>query len=187
MKNVILCAVLCTSMYAMQSCGNNSNTGKDSVDSAKTANKDKGTVDKDVSDFVATAASGGMMEVQLGQYASQNAVNPRVKAFGDMMVKDHTKANEELKSLAAAQNITVPADVADDEKKHMQDLMQKKGKDFDKAYMSMMVDDHKTDIGEFQKAGDNLKDSTIKSFAARTLPVLQGHLDSANAINSAVK
>ncbi|RFM27873.1 DUF4142 domain-containing protein [Deminuibacter soli] len=187
MKRLILCTVVLAAMYALQSCGNNNTAKTDSTDSAKTMNEAKGTADKDVSDFTAKAASGGLMEVQLGQYAAQNAVSPRVKAFGNMMVQDHTKANDELKSLAAAQNITLPGDLSDEQKKHVNELMQKKGKDFDKAYMDMMVDDHKEDIAEFQKAGDNLKDTTIKSFAQRTLPVLNVHLDSANAIHSAMK
>lgn len=187
MKKILLGTALSAMLYVLQACGNGSNTNKDSVDSAKTMNEAKGTVNKDVSDFVAKAASGGLMEVQLGQYASQNASNDRVKAFGNMMVQDHTKANNELKSLASANNISVPADLSEEQKKHMDDLMKKKGKDFDKAYMSMMVDDHKEDIAAFQKAADNLGDTTIKSFAQRTLPVLQVHLDSANAINGSLK
>lgn len=172
----------------LQSCGSGNNQDKkDSVDSAKTVNDQKGTVDKDVSDFVAKAASGGMMEVQLGQYASQNAVMPRVKSFGAMMVTDHTKANEELKTLAAAHSIAIPTDVAEEHKKHMDDLMQKKGKDFDQAYVDMMIDDHKKDISEFQKAASSLSDTTIRGFAQRTLPVLQKHLDSINAIKGGMK
>ena len=58
----------------------------------------------------------------------------------------------------------------------------KKGKDFDKAYVNMMVDDHKKDIAEFRKCADNCSDSTIKNFAATTLPVLEKHLDSIQAI-----
>ncbi len=46
----------------------------------------------------------------------------------------------------------------------------------------MMVDDHKKDIAEFRKCADNCSDSTIKNFAANTLPVLEKHLDSIQAI-----
>jgi putative membrane protein len=61
-------------------------------------------------------------------------------------------------------------------------MKMKKGKDFDKEYVSMMLDDHKKVIADFRKCADNCSDSTIKSFAANTLPVLEKHLDSIQAI-----
>ena len=61
-------------------------------------------------------------------------------------------------------------------------MKMKKGKDFDKDYVSMMVDDHKKDIAEFKKCSENCSDSTIKAFATNTLPVLEKHLDSIQAI-----
>ncbi len=61
-------------------------------------------------------------------------------------------------------------------------MKMKKGKAFDKAYVDMMLDDHKKDIAEFRKCADNCSDSTIKSFASTTLPVLEKHLDSIQAI-----
>ena len=179
-----------------QACNTGSN---DSVDNAKAANesKDSGNmakkdtamavstmpVDKDAAAFAVEAANGGMMEVELGKYAQQNAMSQRVKDFGAMMVKDHSKANEALTNIAAAKNITLPAMVGDKAKKHMDDMMKMKGKDFDKAYMSMMLDDHKDDTKAFDKAAKECKDAEIKSFAATTLPVLMVHLDSAKAIS----
>lgn len=186
-----------------QAC-NNANNNKDSVDSAKQANREKDTngimnnndslstassgtpstmpVDKDVSDFAVKAAAGGMMEVQLGQIAQQKATNQRVKDFGAMMVKDHSAANDELKKLASSKNITLPTSVSNEQQKDIDDLNKKTGADFDKAYMKMMVNDHEKDIKDFEKAGNNLKDADVKSFAMKTLPTLQKHLDSAKAI-----
>jgi len=136
--------------------------------------------------FVMKAAKGGMMEVELGNYAQQNAASQRVKDFGGMMVRDHSQANDELKSIVANKSVTLPAAVTGDEKKHMDMLMKKTGKDFDKAYMSMMVEDHKKDINEFEKATKNVMDPDVKAWASKTLPVLRTHLDSAQAVNKAV-
>jgi putative membrane protein len=133
--------------------------------------------------FMTTAASGGMMEVQLGQLAQEQAQNQRVKDFGEMMVRDHGKANDELKSLASSKNITLSDSLMPDHKRHVADLQKRKGAAFDKAYMSMMVQDHQKDIQEFEKASNNLSDGEVKAFATRTLPVLRAHLDSATAIN----
>jgi putative membrane protein len=118
----------------------------------------------------------------MGRLAQENASSPRVKAFGQMMVTDHSKANDQLKSLAASKNITLPDSVSDEQKKHMDELRKKTGDDFDKAYIDMMVDDHKEDVDMFEKASNNLKDADLKSFAATTLPTLRTHLDSAQII-----
>src|ERR1700712_3681540 len=61
--------------------------------------------------FVKEAAIGGMAEVELGQLASTKATNEKVKAFGQRMVADHGKANDELKALASSKNMTVPTSV----------------------------------------------------------------------------
>lgn len=135
--------------------------------------------------FVKEAGSGGLMEVELGQYAEQHAFNPRVKKFGSMMVKDHSKANEELKAIADRKNITISLD-----EKHsdmIRDLQQKTGADFDKDYMKMMVDDHQKDVDKFKKQADDGKDPDVKAFASKTLPVLQMHLDSAKNVRDVLK
>jgi putative membrane protein len=143
-----------------------------------------GPVGKDVADFTMKAATGGMMEVQLGQIAQTKAMDPRVKAFGSMMVQDHSAANDELKRLADAKHINLPGTLSADEQDKIDDLNKKTGKDFDKAYMHMMLDDHKKDIREFEKAGNDLTDPDLKNFAMKTLPALQKHLDSAKAITN---
>ena len=84
-----------------------------------------------------------------------------------MMVKDHTKAADELKSLAAQKNITLPSAVSDETRKHIDDLSKKTGKDFDKDYMDMMVSDHKNVIDNFEDMAKNSKDSGFKNFAIR--------------------
>jgi putative membrane protein len=135
-------------------------------------------------DFVTKAASGGMLEVQLGQLAQQKAKSQRVKDFGSMMVTDHSKANDELKSLAASNNVSIPSALLPPHQKHYDMMSKMTGADFDKHYMDMMVDDHKEDIGEFQKEANSSSNDVFKSFAATTLPTLQKHLDSAQAIHN---
>lgn len=133
--------------------------------------------------FMMKAASGGMMEVQLGQIAQDQAQDQRVKDFGSMMVRDHGKANDELKSLASSKSVTLSDSLMSDHKKHIDDLKKRKGSAFDKAYMSMMVSDHQKDVQDFEKASNNLSDGEVKGFATRTLPVLRAHLDSAQSIS----
>lgn len=139
-------------------------------------------VDEDTRDFAKEAATGGMMEVSLGNIAMKNAASQSVKDFGKMMVDDHTKLNDNLKDLASKKNITLPGAVTEDQQKDIDKLGKKTGKDFDKDYVSMMIDDHKKDINAFKKAGDKLSDPDFKTFIINSLPTLQKHLDSVQNI-----
>jgi len=182
MKTVLISLAVATGLGLCACGGGNSEKHEDTVDSAKEVNKVVKPVQADASNFAVEAANGGMMEVLLGKVAQENASSPRVKAFGEMMVKDHTEAGDKLKNIASSLNITLPDSLSDDSRKEIDKLKKKKGKDFDKAYVSMMVDDHKKDIAEFRKCADNCSDSSIKSFASDALPVLEKHLDSIQAI-----
>ena len=142
--------------------------------------------DLDVDDeFIREAASGGMLEVELGRYAQQNALNPRVKQYGAMMVRDHSKANEELRGIASGKNVTI-SDMDDSHRRKMTDLKEKSGAEFDEAYMKEMVDDHEKDVDKFKKQAEDGKDRDVKAFAAKTLPVLLMHQDSAKSIRDAI-
>jgi putative membrane protein len=197
MKKVSFAAAVCLAIFSFQSCGD-AGSG-DAVESANESNEVKqdsaektsgeatAPVSEEDSKFAVMAASGGMMEVQLGELAQQKAASQRVKDFGAMMVRDHTKANDELKNLAGMKNITVPPAPGEDHMDQITNLSKKSGREFDREYMKMMVDDHQEDIDEFEKCSNNSKDADLKAFAAKTLPVLRTHLDSAKAINDALK
>jgi putative membrane protein len=134
--------------------------------------------------FAMKAAQGGMAEVQLGQLAAQKASNPDVKAFGQQMVDDHSKANDELKSVAAKENMTLPSTLDAKDQALMTKLQGMSGADFDRTYVKAMVKDHQEDVKEFQKEADKGKDPQIKNFASQTLPVLQQHLSKIQSIQS---
>ena len=117
----------------------------------------------------------------------QKAGNQKVKDFGTMMVNDHSKANDEMKALAKSKGITLPDSLDSKEQKVKNDLSAKSGADFDKAYVSNMIDDHKEDIKEFEDATKNLKDPDLKAFAAKALPTLKMHLDAIQKIHDGMK
>ncbi|HWK03221.1 MAG TPA: DUF4142 domain-containing protein [Puia sp.] len=145
------------------------------------------SVSKDDAKFVVDAAAGGMEEVALGQLAQQKALSPDVKSFGAMMERDHSKGGDRLKAIAKEKNVTLPATLSPDMQKMADNLQKKSGKDFDKAYISMMIDDHKNDIREFEKEAKNGADADIRAFADSTLHMLHIHLDSAKVCNKRLK
>jgi len=198
-KHLSFISMLCLVGF-LSACNNSSS--KDAVDKADSANEKKAdvdtskantpttttmSVDKDCADFMVKVADGSMTEVELGKAATGKATNQRVKNFAQMMVDDHSKANEELKSLAGQKNVTLPATISSDHQKDVDDLNKKSGKDYDKSFMKMMVSDHQKVIDAFEKASKDAKDADVKSWVDKTLPRLRMHLDSAKAINNSLK
>jgi putative membrane protein len=125
--------------------------------------------------FMKKAAKGGMMEVVMGQMAEQKAQSDDVKTFGKRMVTDHSKANDELKSIASKKGVQLPS------KEHS-------GKwTSDKAYMDMMVKDHEKDLAEFKEEAASGSDSDVKKFADDTAKMVQEHLDLAKETQGKLK
>ncbi|WP_234736822.1 DUF4142 domain-containing protein [Tellurirhabdus bombi] len=185
MKKIPLFLMLAFGCWTFQAC-NNTAKKEDSAEVAEDANEDKAGVDDDDSEFAITAASGGMMEVELGRMAQEKGQSQQVKDFGAMMVQDHSKANDELKALAAAKNITLPGTLSDKHQKHVDDLSKLSGAEFDKEYVKLMVNDHKEDIDEFEEAAKEDQDADLKAFAAKTLPTLKAHHAKIKAIQDAM-
>jgi len=137
---------------------------------------------KDSAGFAADAAQGGMTEVELGKLAIQRGVDPTVKEFGQRMIADHSRGNNELKAVAAKKNIELPSDLSSTQKSTIDRLSKLSGTEFDKEYMSDMVKDHEEDVEEFQTQANKGTDAEIKAFAGKALQTLQSHLQMAREV-----
>jgi putative membrane protein len=138
-------------------------------------------------DFWNKAAEGGMAEVELSKLAQTKSQNADVKKFAQMMITDHTKANTELKALAAKKNVTLPTALSSSHKSTLDKLGTLSGADFDKAYVDAMVSDHNDAVSLFQTEGDGGTDPDLKAFAAKTLPTLKSHQTAIKDIKSKMK
>jgi putative membrane protein len=136
----------------------------------------------DDTEFMKEAASGGSMEVALGEYAAANADSSDVKEFGRRMVQDHGKAGKELQQIATIKGIALPAAMSEDHSEQAHELMQLRGAAFDKAYMRAMVSDHEKDVSEFEAQAKSGK-SDVDQWARKMLPTLQSHLEDAKRIH----
>lgn len=134
--------------------------------------------------FVRDAAMGGLTEVELGKLAAEKGSTDSVKQFGQKMVDDHTKANEELKQVASTESITIADSLDAKHQARVDKLSKLSGAAFDKAYMKDQVKDHQMDVSEFQNEAQNGTEVKVKDFAAKTLPTIQGHLAMAKDIQS---
>ena len=154
MKKLLITAVFCSAGLLL---------------SAQKQNKDE--------EFAKEAADAGMMEVKLGELAQSKGQSQEIKTLGQHMVTDHTKANEELKALAMKKNIVLPNAMSKDAQKSYDELSGKNGAEFDKAYAKMMVKDHEKVIAKFKKESEKGEDPDLKSWATKTLPTLEHHLE----------
>lgn len=137
--------------------------------------------------FVMNTAMAGIAEVAAGQMASSKGTSPDVKNFGNRMVGDHGKSNDELKSLAQNKGLALPSDTDQEHKDAAQKLSSASGAAFDKAYIAQMVKDHEKAVADFTKESQNAKDPDLKQWATNTLPTLQDHLKMAKDISAKLK
>jgi len=167
---------------------NEAKTGSTMADTTVTASKGTANATSPAfdSEFMTKAASGGMLEVKLGQEIVKRATTPEAKQFAQQMVTDHTKANNELKALAAKKNITLPTTLGEEQQKVYDDVTGEKGPALDQHYVKAMIADHEEDIKEFQEAVTKASDSQIKGFAIQQVPILQMHLQMVQKIQPVV-
>jgi putative membrane protein len=164
-------------------------TGSGTASSSAAGSKStatKSALDKADQKFIMDAAEGGLFEVEAGKLAESKGQDAQVKSFGSTLVKDHTAANDELKTLASRKGVTLPTALPKDKQKDLDKLSN--SKKFDKDFIEHVGEkDHKKDIKKFEKAAKDAKDPDVKAFAAKTLPTLQTHHQTAESIEKAMK
>lgn len=137
--------------------------------------------------FAVAAATGGALEVNLGKLAQEKSANPSIKQFGQHMVDQHGKAGTDLSAIAARKGAMLPSSPTASQDKEVEKLNKLAGLDFDKAYMALMVKDHKADLKEFKSASEKVQDSDLKAFAASTVPMIEEHLKMAQGVEDGLK
>lgn len=134
------------------------------------------------SKFMMTLATGGMNEITLSQTAVSKSTNEEVKSYAQKMIDDHTMAGDELKTLAASKNVTLPMSPDSKHAAMNTKLQGMSGNGFDMEYIKAMVKDHEATVALLQKESTSGKDAEAKAFAAKLLPTVQGHLDMAKTM-----
>ncbi|HYI00772.1 DUF4142 domain-containing protein [Hyalangium sp.] len=117
------------------------------------------------------------MEIQLGRLAQQNGMSQDVKSYGDMLVKDHTAADQKLMTYAQQKGhkLAEPKPLNDVERRsmaahkaNMEKLQVLKGQPFDSCFLASMVGDHDEVLGKLMAAQQNVTDAAVT-------PLLQQH------------
>lgn len=178
-------------MAGLQGCI--SNKKDDSTNNADSMNVQKATpdsvniVDLDDANFAINAANSNMAYIELGKLAVKNGLDKRIKNFGAMMVKDHSKSNAMVQKIAQLKRITLPTVISTDKLDSIATLTKKSGKIFDNAYITILIGCYEQDIKTFHNASENSIDPELKKFAAKTLPALKRQLETLTIIRGSIK
>ena len=130
--------------------------------------------------FLTEAIQINLAEIAVGDLAQKNAGSEEAKAFGKMLVDDHTASNQKAMSLAQANGVTPPNEPKPEDKDTQQRLSKLSGADFDRDFAKTMVKGHKEAISKFEAASKG--DDNVAKFAQETLPTLQKHLEQAQTL-----
>lgn len=148
----------------------------------KAAEKD--TLDAADVKFVKHEAAAGMAVVKIGELGVKKADSAEVKAFAVALVADHTKANEELKALAATKGVELSAVIDPKQADAFQALEKFSGVEFDKHFVADIISGHKKCVSNFETASTDSKDVEVKAWANKMLPALKAHLEKAESLKA---
>lgn len=147
---------------------------------------EKSLVDQPGMEFLKGSVEGGMTEIAASKLAVTNSTNPDVVEFAKMMIVDHSKVDSSIQAIKDDELVTLKDSISGEHKLILDTLATKKGADFDKAYMAMMVKDHEGAVELFTGATTD-KIIPIHYFAERTLPTIKEHLEKAEKLNESLK
>ena len=131
--------------------------------------------------FLKEAIEGNFAEVEMGKLAQKQGASEGVRAFGQMLEKDHSDANQKATGVANSVSMTAPTAPNKKQKADYDKISKLSGAKFDKEFAAHMVADHKKDIKEYEKAAK--KQDAVGNYAKETLPTLRKHLETAQSLN----
>ena len=147
---------------------------------------DKTLADDAAIHFIKNGIEGSLVEIKAANIAKSRSSNPQIINFANMMITHHTETVNELKKIQADKLVSSRDSINTEHENALAMLSSKSGVEFDKMYIEMMIMDHEKAIELFKGVGNNTS-GTIQTFAAKTLPSLQTHLDEAKKISESLK
>ena len=140
-------------------------------------------IDAKDAEIVQLFGSGNAGEIRLAELALKNSENPEVKEYAQMMITDHSKANDELSQVAKNHNIDFPPAPPAAAVEMSKTLLDLKGEEFDKKYMGEVVTGHTNDLAAYKKAKGEVKDHLLKEYVDGTETIVAEHLKKAKQID----
>jgi|SoiMethySBSTD1v2_1073268.scaffolds.fasta_scaffold134693_4 putative membrane protein len=151
----------------------------------------------DAREFINRMGVAGLAEVELGKLASERAIDADVKAFAQMMVRDHSRANDELSKIASQLNLPMPTQLDPMHRELADRLSKLKDAEFDREYMAAMVKGHEDVAGVLRSftsadrpigtSGRARGEQALMEWAMKTMPTVERHLERARQIQQKLK
>jgi putative membrane protein len=138
------------------------------------------------SKLIREVAADNVLEIRLGTVAKKKATNPAVQQFGDRMVTDHTWMLENWKALVTRPGFTFQPGLRDEQEREVERLEKMSGAEFDRAYMTAMIQHHQNAIVKFQNTRNTANSEAVRTRLSSDLPALQQHLSLATEVGSQV-
>jgi putative membrane protein len=136
--------------------------------------------------LIREATAGNLQEIRLGNLAKTKATNPAVKQFGQRMVTDHTTMQSQWGALVARNGLLPNAGLDQAQEQEASQLAKLSGAEFDRAYMTSMIQDHQHTVEAFQSLGPSAHSAEVRQLAASSLGTIQQHLSLAQQVGSEV-
>lgn len=183
MKKILIATWCVAGSLAFASCGDSDNTNTDTETGTATVAGDS-TLTEDTRELMAFAARNMMLQVQLGQLATQQGATDNVKSFGQDLVEWYGTKQTELQELATQYNVMLPQQLEDDEREHLEEVQEADSGEFDEEYWESVIKAQKEAIDEFDDELKKVDQATANSFtiwARTTLDELRAQLTQAEA------
>lgn len=156
-----------------------------STDSATVAAMSSSLSDQD-KQFITTAAQAGYDEINAGQAAS-GSQNPKIRAFGVEMIKEHSAMNNDLTLLATKKGITPPTDAGITNQAKGAIFNNLPGKTFDSQYVSQQLSAHQQTLTLLQQEASSGQDADLRAFARKYIPVVERHISELNSLQATMR
>lgn len=182
MKNIFLIGSLL--LLLLQACINDANESASSTYKSKQPGV---YIDQEDKQFAVDAALKGLADIELGKLAIQKGSDKKIKNFGILLIKQHTKIGARLRKTADLKKIALPAAIDSATKKDLAMLSAYSGKAFDKAFLNFMINNHEADIKFFEYASKHVVDKDLKKMASKNLLILHRHQYALNGIKAILK
>ena len=141
-----------------------------------------------VGGYVPNAAIADMYEIAASKVALERSQNAEVKKLAQMIIDDHTKSSADLKAAlgtANAGDVQIPTEMDERRKGMVDNLRQAPAAGFDKVFLTQQEAAHEEALTLHKTFADNGDNPALKAHAAKTAPVVQGHLDHINKMDDA--
>ena len=187
LKNLFFTGTIILFAFVFNSCKKDKNIDTKEIAQEENEEKfDNSKQDEKDSRYLVEAGETDSKEIEIGKLAQEKSTDADVKAFGKMLVDDHTQAAGDVKKLAARKNISLPDSMTEEARKEYDDLNKKSGLDFDKKFAEMMVKGHEKAIDKMTEAAEEAADEEIRYWATNKIPTLTEHLEHAKSLKEKI-